>query len=144
MRELKQEGETVLSEEVLAKLEEGAVASQGASSAAGASAPAADAQASPAAAASEPPVAVDVSQVGPAVRRLAEEKNVDLTRVAGTGKDGRITKEDILSHLNAAATAAPEPAPAALRQRRRRRHRRPRICPMRRGIPASVSSGGCP
>ncbi|KAJ1656618.1 hypothetical protein IWQ61_003845 [Dispira simplex] len=35
----------------------------------------------------------------PAVRRLAKENHVDLTKVAGTGKAGRITKEDILRYI---------------------------------------------
>ncbi|MEE4190127.1 MAG: 2-oxoglutarate dehydrogenase complex dihydrolipoyllysine-residue succinyltransferase [Halieaceae bacterium] len=101
----KQEGETVLSNEVLGTLEEGAVAD--------APAPAAQAEAPAPAPAAEPAPAapVDDSQIGPAARRLAEEKNVDLSLVSGTGKDGRILKEDILKHLK--SEPAPAPAPAA-------------------------------
>ncbi len=36
---------------------------------------------------------------GPAVRKIAEEKNVDLATVTSTGKDGRITKGDVINHL---------------------------------------------
>ncbi len=43
----------------------------------------------------------------PAVRKLARERGVDLGLVAGTGTEGRITREDVLK------AAAPEPAPAA-------------------------------
>lgn len=96
---LKQEGEVILSEEAIARIEEGASAS--------AQAPAAAASATPEAAPVESAVEVDEPQLGPAARRLAEEENVDLSQVAGTGKDGRITKEDLLKHLK-------EPAPAAI------------------------------
>ena len=37
---------------------------------------------------------------GPAVTRLVEENNVDLTQVPSTGKDGRVTKGDLLNHLS--------------------------------------------
>jgi pyruvate dehydrogenase E2 component (dihydrolipoamide acetyltransferase) len=36
----------------------------------------------------------------PLVRRIAKDKNLDLTRVAGTGSEGRITKEDVLRHIS--------------------------------------------
>ena len=35
----------------------------------------------------------------PAVRRVAQENNVDLTAVKGTGRDGRVLKEDVLSYI---------------------------------------------
>ena len=46
----------------------------------------------------------------PAARKLAEEKSVDPTVIAGSGRDGRITKGDVLEHIAKAATPA---APAA-------------------------------
>ncbi len=49
------------------------------------------------------PEGVDVS---PAVRRIAEEHDLDLTGVAGTGRGGRITKEDALSALEKKIEAA--------------------------------------
>jgi pyruvate dehydrogenase E2 component (dihydrolipoamide acetyltransferase) len=55
----------------------------------------------------------------PLVRKLAKDNNVDLTQVPGTGASGRITKTDIVGHLEqgpkpvAAAPAASAPAPAA-------------------------------
>jgi pyruvate dehydrogenase E2 component (dihydrolipoamide acetyltransferase) len=58
----------------------------------------------------------------PLVRKIAKDNNVDLTQVAGTGASGRITKSDIVSHLeqgpkpvaaSLAASAPAAPAPAA-------------------------------
>ncbi|HTA40968.1 MAG TPA: 2-oxoglutarate dehydrogenase, E2 component, dihydrolipoamide succinyltransferase [Bryobacteraceae bacterium] len=51
--------------------------------------------------------------LSPLVRRIAREKNVDLSKVSGTGAGGRITKEDLENYLNqsAAAPAAPPAAP---------------------------------
>ncbi|RYG39814.1 hypothetical protein EON68_04995, partial [archaeon] len=46
------------------------------------------------------------------VRRIARENNVDITALNGTGKDGRVTKEDILGFVSG-KTAAPKPAAAA-------------------------------
>jgi len=93
-----------------------------------AAAPAAPAPA-PIAAVPAPQPAPVVSEAGaegqkqkssPLVRRIAKEHSVDLSRVAGTGLGGRVTKDDILGYLNAgpkAASAAPAaPAPAAAPQ----------------------------
>ncbi|MFQ5789028.1 MAG: dihydrolipoamide acetyltransferase family protein [Acidobacteriota bacterium] len=49
----------------------------------------------------------------PLVRRLAREHDVDLGRVQGTGRDGRITKHDVLSFIEAGAAATAARAPAA-------------------------------
>jgi 2-oxoglutarate dehydrogenase E2 component (dihydrolipoamide succinyltransferase) len=43
----------------------------------------------------------------PLVQRIAKENNLDLSQVSGTGPDGRITKEDILSHLAKHGPSAP-------------------------------------
>ena len=45
-------------------------------------------------------------RLSPAVRRLAREHSVDLTRISGTGLGGRITRDDVLRYL-----AEPQPAP---------------------------------
>ena len=47
--------------------------------------------------------------MGPAARQLVEEHGLDASTIKGTGKDGRINKEDVLAHM---AEQAPAPAPA--------------------------------
>ncbi len=98
---LKGEGDTVLSEEILAIFEAGAVAS---------AAPAAAAQASDNS-------DTDAEKVGPAARKLIDENNLDASQIKGTGKNGGITKEDVQNYLNnrgsAPAAAAPAAKPAA-------------------------------
>jgi pyruvate dehydrogenase E2 component (dihydrolipoamide acetyltransferase) len=54
----------------------------------------------------------------PLVRKIAEENNLDLGQIAGSGSDGRITKEDVLQHLSqhgpgSAAAKTPESSAAA-------------------------------
>jgi 2-oxoglutarate dehydrogenase E2 component (dihydrolipoamide succinyltransferase) len=52
----------------------------------------------------------------PAVRKIAEERNLDLARIDGTGKDGRVTKGDALAAVERVpVAAAPSPAPAMAR-----------------------------
>lgn len=105
---VKGEGDTVLSDEVLGSIVEGgAAAAAPAAAPAQAAAPAAQAAAPAAAAADageEDPVAA------PAARKLAEENGIDLASVSGTGKGGRVTKEDVVA---AVANKKSAPAPAA-------------------------------
>jgi 2-oxoglutarate dehydrogenase E2 component (dihydrolipoamide succinyltransferase) len=49
----------------------------------------------------------------PLVRRIAKENNLDLSQIAGTGSEGRITKEDVLRHLSQHGPGSASPAPAA-------------------------------
>ncbi len=74
---------------------------------------AASAKAAPAPKAKEQaPAPSDVSApLSPAVRKLLADNALAPEAVAGTGKDGRITKADVLGHLEAAAAAPPAPAP---------------------------------
>jgi 2-oxoglutarate dehydrogenase E2 component (dihydrolipoamide succinyltransferase) len=53
------------------------------------------------------PAAVDV-QLSPAVRRLVAEKNLDISRISGTGPGGRISKGDVLLYLEEAPAGIPE------------------------------------
>ena len=103
-----EEGATVLSNQVLGSIEEGSAAA----AAPAAAAPAASAPAAAPAAGAEDPIAA------PAARQLAEENGINLASVKGTGKDGRITKEDVVAAVEAkknapAAAPAKAAAPAA-------------------------------
>jgi 2-oxoglutarate dehydrogenase E2 component (dihydrolipoamide succinyltransferase) len=108
------EGATVTINTVVAVI--GGTAGKSAATAATAptaSAPAPVAPSAPAAAAEGERV-----RSSPLVRKIAKDNNVDLTQVSGTGASGRITKTDIVSHLEqgakpAAAVQAPTSAPAA-------------------------------
>jgi len=93
----KAEGDIVLSNEILARIEEGAAAE------------------TPSLAASkvEQDTEVGGTLVNPAAKKLADERNIDLAQIAGTGKGGRITKEDVVNFTPAAAASAPVAAPAA-------------------------------
>jgi len=48
----------------------------------------------------------------PSVRRLAAEKEIDITKITGTGPGGRITKLDVLLHLEKAPAGLPEKPPS--------------------------------
>lgn len=93
---LANEGDTVESEQLLARIKEGAAP-----------------QAKPAEAATAAPVAEQKSDqepaIAPAARKLANEKGLNIATLQGSGKGGLITKEDVQK----AAKAAAQPAPAA-------------------------------
>jgi len=82
--------------------------------------PAKAAPAPPASAASDAPVGTAHPRSSPVVQKLSAEHGVDLTKVKGTGQDGRISKKDILDYVAqrqtsapAAPVAAPQPAAPA-------------------------------
>ena len=81
-----QDGATVTGGDIIAYIEEGAVAD----------APAAEKAAAPAAAAA---VAADDKNLSPAARKIAAEAGVAAGDVAGSGRGGRVTKGDIKQHL---------------------------------------------
>ena len=114
-----EEGATVVPGAILGVVSEGAAASAAPAAAAPAPKAAAPAPApapTPAPAAAAPASAPVAAPVSPAPARVAAENNLDLSKVAGTGKDGRVTKGDALAALEARASApAPAAAPAAPR-----------------------------
>ena len=99
-----QEGETVASEAPLAVLEPGAVAD---------TAPTTDTEEAAAPAADGAAGGDAAGIAGPAARQMIEENKLDPSAIAGTGKGGRITKEDVVKHMKSGATAAPAPAPVS-------------------------------
>jgi 2-oxoglutarate dehydrogenase E2 component (dihydrolipoamide succinyltransferase) len=90
---LKNEGDIVLSNEVIARIEEGDVATP---------------TPEPVKNTSEVEAATDQSEalVNPAAKKLAEERGLDLSQVTGSGKGGRITKEDIVNFKPGASVPA--------------------------------------
>ena len=106
---LKNAGDTVLSHEVLARIDPAAAAPSGPIGVASGFDAASDT--TPA----QPAAAAGRERLSPAVRRLVEEHGLDPAAISGTGKDGRITKGDVLAHLEAVtelAESAPSPAAA--------------------------------
>jgi len=114
---LVEEGATVGEQDIIAIIEEGATAS---------AAPAKEA--APAAAPSAPEAAPesnddDADKLSPAVRKLLADNNLDASGIKGTGKNGRLLKEDVLNAIKAksqSASAAPTPQ-AAIGDRTERR-----------------------
>src|ERR1700719_2298831 len=102
-----QDGTTVTSGKILAIIEEGAAAVPGAS------APAILAASSGATAAAQDTVAKETvakdtakpdtagGKLSPAAKRVAEENKVDPKTVAGSGRDGRVSKSDVENYLSA-------------------------------------------
>ncbi|MBU3022976.1 2-oxoglutarate dehydrogenase complex dihydrolipoyllysine-residue succinyltransferase [Aestuariibacter sp. A3R04] len=89
---LAEEGATVTAEEVIAKFVEGASSS---------------ASAAPATVSED---SDDSDALSPSVRRLLAEKGVDASKVKGSGKNGRITKEDVEQYLKSGSDAKPASA----------------------------------
>jgi 2-oxoglutarate dehydrogenase E2 component (dihydrolipoamide succinyltransferase) len=105
---LKGEKGTVKAGEVIAKID-----TEGKATALASVSTIAPAGAAPAAAGAKPPAAA------PAARKAAAEKGVDLASVQGTGRDGRVTKADVMSRGAAPAAQAPlqqPPAPVSVEQ----------------------------
>ena len=120
-------GTTVTSGQVLAIFEEvasgaaGVTAAKAATPVAGSRSGAASAaDAAPAAAASaggatgsNGSAATDASKLSPSVRRLVEENKLDPSGIPASGRDGRLTKSDVVDYLAKPAQPASSPAPAA-------------------------------
>src|SRR5580704_5814017 len=115
------DGTTVTSGQLLAVIDETATAA----AVPGASAPAILAASSGATAAAKDTVAKDAvakesakpeasgGKLSPAAKRVAEENKVDPKTVAGSGRDGRVSKSDIVNYLSTKEAAAPSPPAAA-------------------------------
>jgi 2-oxoglutarate dehydrogenase E2 component (dihydrolipoamide succinyltransferase) len=96
-----------------------AIVEEGASAGAGAPAPAAAKADAPAPAATSEELLTPAQTMSPAVRRAVLEYGVDPSTIKGSGKDGRLTKEDVIAAAEArkggaapAPASAPAPAPA--------------------------------
>jgi 2-oxoglutarate dehydrogenase E2 component (dihydrolipoamide succinyltransferase) len=109
---VKANGSMVTSGEVLARID-----TDGKAAAAPAAAPAAAAVAAPVAApvaaAAPAPVAASGAIASPAASKILADKGVSAASVAGSGRDGRITKGDALSASTASAAPAAKAAPLA-------------------------------
>lgn len=117
---LKADRSTVASGELLAQIDTEAkpAAGGGKPAAAAASAPPAASASAPASAAGTAATAAtrESAPVMPAARKLAEEQGIDPARIQGSGRDGRVTKGDVLEHVGRAgshADARPAAAPGA-------------------------------
>ncbi len=102
---VKAEGESVLSLETLAIFETGTAGLTLPASSAPVAEPAPSLAATVAASAS--------ADLAPAVRKAVAENQLDAGQISGTGRGGRITKEDVVNHLTAPAAAPAAAAPAA-------------------------------
>jgi 2-oxoglutarate dehydrogenase E2 component (dihydrolipoamide succinyltransferase) len=112
---LAKDGETVSPGAVLGSIVEGGAAAAAPAPKAEAQKPAPAPAAAPAAAPASAPAPAQPAAArdsGPAVARLAAESGIDASRVAGSGKDGRVTKGDMLAAI-ASGTVAAAPAPSA-------------------------------
>ncbi len=113
LREIKvQNGTTVTGGQILAVIDEGAVALAAPVSTGEIGRRQGEVAASPAAVGE---AKKDSEKLAPSVRRLVEEHGLEPADIAGSGRDGRITKGDVLTHLadkSVAPAAAPAPAAA--------------------------------
>jgi len=100
---------TVVAGEVIAHIDTEAKAGAAAPAPAAAAPKAAPAPAAPAPAAPRAAAA----PVMPAAQKIAAEKGIDAGAIPGTGRDGRVTKADVLARAAAPAAPAPAAAPAA-------------------------------
>ena len=119
---LKGEGETVLAEEVLARYKAGAVSEKGPSNpaendtSASLAASASTSTATTSATIESTGAAASAAEAiaSPAAKKIAEENHLDVTKLVGSGKGGRITKEDVLKAVEASdkisATVVPTQA----------------------------------
>ena len=108
------EGDTVAVGAVLARIGDGAAAAASSAPAPAAAAPApAASTAAPPTEAPAPAATADAAlTLSPAVRRAVLEHHVDPSAIKGSGKDGRLTKDDVIAAAQSKAPSAPAAAPA--------------------------------
>ena len=107
-----QEGQTVTVSTVVAVIGGGAAAPASTPQTAAVSSPSTPAPSTPA---PMPAASASTGQdprSSPLVRKIAAENNIDLKGIPGTGASGRITKQDILGHLEGGTASAPAVSPA--------------------------------
>jgi 2-oxoglutarate dehydrogenase E2 component (dihydrolipoamide succinyltransferase) len=104
------DGETVAVGAVLGQIKEGAGAAPAAKAAPVAAPPAAKPATAPAPAAAKPAAPASDLPLAPSVRKLSAETGIDSASVPGSGKDGRVTKGDMLVAIERAAA---QPTPVA-------------------------------
>ncbi len=92
-----QTGDTVTADTVLAVIEEGVVATQQATTSS-------DNAVVVEKSAAKQPINMQQDDLSPAVRRLVSEHNLTASDIKGTGKDGRISKEDVMAYINNSAS----------------------------------------
>ena len=110
---VKGDGSTVVAGEVIARIDTEATASVAAPAAAASAAPAPQAAAAPAAAATSATSSGSIAM--PAAAKMLSENNLSAEAVSGTGKDGRVTKGDVINALSQPKPAAPAAAAPAAR-----------------------------
>ena len=124
-KRLKNEGDVVKVDETLGEIDESASADSGAAKPAPKaeekpaepkSAPQA-AAAAPASSAPKSQAAEQSGKTAPAARRMAAEENIDLSKVQGTGRDGTVSKSDVIEQKDGTKAPAPAAKPEASQAR---------------------------
>src|SRR4249919_284122 len=105
------EGATVTSQQVIAVIEEGAVAAAAPAAPPKAEAPKAAAPAAPAKAAPAPAAAAAGTELPPGARFTAAKEGIDASQVEGTGRRGAVTKEDLVNYAKSGGTVAASARP---------------------------------
>ncbi|MNK76912.1 Dihydrolipoyllysine-residue succinyltransferase component of 2-oxoglutarate dehydrogenase complex [compost metagenome] len=113
LRIIAQEGDTLEIGAVVCTIEEGQAPAGGSAPAAAPAAEASSTAAPAAAAKDEDPDSYAAGTASPAAAKILREKGIDPSTIKGTGKDGRITKEDADKAQPVAKAAAPAAKPAA-------------------------------
>lgn len=118
------EGDVVTEGHILATIKEGAPAAESEAKAepepAASTAPAAESETKvePAEKAAAKPAAKKQTDLSPSVRRIVKENDVDASKVDGSGRGGRITKQDVVTHMAGGGSRSEERVPMSrLRQR---------------------------